>query len=648
MTRFALDARGLAPDEAMALLAGTDLSALQVPWPSDGPWRDRATRVGIQVALLDLEVQSLMRAADPVANLSEYIHDAIELGCRKVAVRAPWTGGDVPAERGSALDRWCRVLRDAARPAEDAGVTICVGMGGAAGARDSCGIANCAELAEVLGRINRGNVLVDLDAGVLLRSGEDPAKAVARFAGRIGHARLGRRGEAPNSVLIGFLQALNTFGYGDVVVIDTYDAGVDRQRDRAAAVRTFLDEVGGDAGRDDDRLRRIRTAMGVEGLDLLVCVSTENLLAVTGYWPMNGTCVAIVPLDGEPQLLVPAGEETWAARCGWSNLRVYQAGRVGDPPFDESIHRLLLDRVGAMSRHPRTVGVEGPFRSLVPPHMAHEASGRHEQVRAVVSAIMGDEALRAVDGMLTRVKAIKTERELRAIRRVSTIADVGLETFRRGLADGVRDVDLATDVERAIERFGVGFESVTRARAYAYVMSGPQTSQCHLDYEFSSPRAMAPGDIVLMELAVVADGYWNDLSRVYTLGAPNEVQARLFEVAEGAFEAARHAAIPGATGADVDSAAREVIAEAGLAEAYPHQTGHGVGMAFHEPFPLLRPRSTDVLKPGMVIAIEPGVYVPGVGGVRNEDDCLVAALDGARSLQTTPHNAEASRLEGTR
>ena len=645
MTRFALDMRSLPPTEGVSLAAGLGLTAIQIPWLGGrGQWREAVMTSGLQVALLELGGRELGDQGDPLAWLLVAIREAAELGCRKVSVTAPHITSDEGAERDSVLTSFCKVVGDVAQPAEKAGVRICIRGDHGDAPGDMGAVANTVELADVLGRINRANVSVDLDAAELVRAGEDPLKAVAQFAGRIGHARIGRPGQVPTELGARFLHDLNTFGYGDAVSIGSTEDGSLTKEVGASVLRSFLDLMGGDVSRDVDRLRRVHAAMSEAELDLLVCAASENVLALTGYWPMNGTCVAVVPAAGEPYLYVPAGEETWAARSGWPNIVVYQAGRIDDPPFDESMQGLLRDFVRRSHDGFRTVGVEGALRSLVPPHMAHEASGRHEQLRESVTAIMAGSHIRCADPVLLKAKAIKTEREIRAIRRVSAIADVGLATFRDGLAAGVRDIDLATDVERAIERFGVGFETVTRVRGYAYVMSGAQTSQCHLDYEFSSPRVMAEGEIVLMELAVVADGYWNDLSRVYVVGEPTGEQVRLFEIAERAFQSARLTAVPGRTGADVDAAARDVIAEAGLGTAYPHQTGHGVGMAFHEPYPLLKPASEDVLEPGMVVAIEPGVYIPGVGGVRNEDDCLVGSPEGASSLQVTPHSSSSRTL----
>lgn len=646
MTRFALDVSEILPGRAVETVLRAQLDAVHLSWPvGSGKLPEQLNGAGIQISVMDLGYGPFVPGGSGARALVGALQAAGRLGCRKLAVTASPALTKEDVER--AFDTLCGSLEAVAEQAEQAGITICVGLGTRLGLPVQGILRDCADLARVLARVNRGSVWVDLDAAAILRGGGDPLKAADQFAGRIGHARVGAVAEVPPDLVRPFLAALNAYGYGDVVTVRTAVGEGTQQGSLVEKIKASVQDFGGSTGLDGDRVSRVQAAMKTAALDLLVCVAAENVLALTGYWPMNGSCVAIVPVNGQPQLHVPAGEETWAARSGWSELRVYQSGRTKDPSFEETMRNVLSEYVDRSDRVLQRIGVEGSFRGVAPPHMAHEASGRHAYVRSVLADLYGDSKLMTADGLLTKVKAVKTARELRALRRVGFIADVGLAAFRAGLQPGCRDIDLATDVERAIERFGVGYEGVTRARAYAYVMSGPQTSQTHLDYEFSSPRRMQDGDIVLMELAVVADGYWNDLSRVYVVGEPTDQQRRLFEVAESAFEAGRKAAIPGNMGGDVDAAARAPIAAAGLAEAYPHQTGHGVGMAFHEPYPLLKPGSNDVLEPGMVVAIEPGVYVPGVGGVRNEDDCVVGSANGAMSLQATPHGSRGGRDSGS-
>lgn len=397
--------------------------------------------------------------------------------------------------------------------------------------------------------------------------------------------------------------------------------------------------LGGAVAVDAERLALLRRGMEEAGLDGIVCTLSEQVLALTGYWSMNGTCVALVAREGDPLLLVPSGEEERAQVSGWP-LRVYPFGRLVDPPFDAAVTPLLRDAAAELGLRGARIGVEFEPAFLVPSFTAHEVTVGTAEVRRVVTEALAPRELVDATALLRRVRAIKTAREQAAIRRAAAAADAGLRAFRELTVPGSRDVDVALGVEAAVTR-AVADANHGRARAWAYVISGPQIAQAYLPFQVTSPRRMSVGELVLLELAVVVEGYWQDVSRTHAVGEATADQRAAAAAVNGAWRAAVAAAKPGATGGEVDRAARVVLEDAGYGEAYLHGTGHGVGMAFHEPYPLLVPGHESVLEAGMVIAIEPGVYLPGFGGLRNEDDCLVTA-DGAISLNQDDHSVEAA------
>jgi Xaa-Pro aminopeptidase len=137
----------------------------------------------------------------------------------------------------------------------------------------------------------------------------------------------------------------------------------------------------------------------------------------------------------------------------------------------------------------------------------------------MLQSVFAGSELRSADELLLKERAIKTAPEVAALRRTAAAADAGLAAFRAGIRPGARDIDLAADVERIIEAEGVRLGGATRVRAWAYVMSGPQTAQAYLSYEMSTPRTMREGTASSRELGVVADGYWNDLSRIRRRGS---------------------------------------------------------------------------------------------------------------------------------
>jgi Xaa-Pro aminopeptidase len=139
----------------------------------------------------------------------------------------------------------------------------------------------------------------------------------------------------------------------------------------------------------------------------------------------------------------------------------------------------------------------------------------------------------------------------------------------------------------------------------------------------TTTRRLQDGDLALLELAVVADGFWSDRTRVRVAGSATDMQRQVFAAVKQAQEAATAAIRTGVKAGEVDEAARAIIRAAGYDKEFLHVTGHGLGLRYHEPFPLICPGSDEVLEQGMLHTVEPGVYFPEMGGIRIEDNVLV-------------------------
>ena len=194
----------------------------------------------------------------------------------------------------------------------------------------------------------------------------------------------------------------------------------------------------------------------------------------------------------------------------------------------------------------------------------------------------------------------------------------------RTLTDFVRagrsEQDIAADIDAAVRR--AGFE---RPAFETIVASGPNSA---LPHARPTRRTLAVGEGVVLDFGGVYDGYCVDLTRTARVGPCAPELARIFAAVRRAHDAAIAAVRPGIMAGDIDAAARSVLADAGLAEAFGHGTGHGLGLEVHEEPRITRPTPGQPDAPivaGMVFTIEPGAYVPGVGGVRIEDDVLVVA-----------------------
>ena len=150
-----------------------------------------------------------------------------------------------------------------------------------------------------------------------------------------------------------------------------------------------------------------------------------------------------------------------------------------------------------------------------------------------------------------------------------------------------------------------------------------ETSAGYRPNVISTKRKLEEGDLALLELAVVADGYWADRTRVRVAGKPTSQQDEVFEIVKSAQAAAMKTIKAGVRACDVDRGARDVIRKEGYENAFVHITGHGIGFRYHEPVPMIMPDNDLLLEGGMITTIEPGIYLAEMGGIRLEDDIAV-------------------------
>ncbi|HET6997839.1 MAG TPA: aminopeptidase P family protein [Solirubrobacterales bacterium] len=235
----------------------------------------------------------------------------------------------------------------------------------------------------------------------------------------------------------------------------------------------------------------------------------------------------------------------------------------------------------------------------------------------------------AAGGTVERLRRVKDEEELRAIAAASELADeVWGWSLEQGLA-GRRERDVARAAEARIRELGAD------PSFPAIVAAGPNGALPHAE---PGEREIGRGELVVFDMGAKLDGYCSDGTRTYSTGDPGENARAVYEVVREAQQAALDAIAPGANGEAIDTVARKVIEDAGHGERFGHALGHGVGLEVHEG-PRLSQRSDDVLAPGEVVTVEPGVYVPGEFGVRIED-LVVVTEDGHRNLSGLPKDLQ--------
>jgi len=217
--------------------------------------------------------------------------------------------------------------------------------------------------------------------------------------------------------------------------------------------------------------------------------------------------------------------------------------------------------------------------------------------------------------------------ELDKMQQAAQIAQKALRETLKTVRPGQTEKQIASELVIALYRAGSDIELPFQP----IVSSGENSANPH-----ASPgeRALREGDLLLFDWGASVDGYFSDITRTFTVGNVEPELERIGSIVRDANAAGRAAARPGVPASAVDKAARGVIADAGFGEYFTHRTGHGLGMEAHEA-PYIREDNDTILEPGMVFTVEPGIYLPGLGGVRIEDD-MVISPDGAYSLTDLP------------
>ncbi len=250
------------------------------------------------------------------------------------------------------------------------------------------------------------------------------------------------------------------------------------------------------------------------------------------------------------------------------------------------------------------------------------------QKQAVDSAVF--RKVRWVDdgGAIEKLRMVKDEYEVSVMRGAAEVVSRTFERTRRMLHPGMKELDVAAEIERDFKRRGAegpSFETI--------VASGVRSA---LPHARPSAKAIAKNELVVLDHGAILHGYCSDMTRTVFVGkAPRKVRS-LYRAVQDALEAGKAAARPGRKGQDVDAAARNVLRRAGVAQYFTHSTGHGVGLEIHES-PRIGKGDETVLAEGMVITVEPGVYIEGFGGIRIEDD-IVVTTRGAEELTTAPRD----------
>jgi Xaa-Pro aminopeptidase len=342
-----------------------------------------------------------------------------------------------------------------------------------------------------------------------------------------------------------------------------------------------------------ERLVRLRPRVAEAGADALLVTALANVRYLTGF---TGSA-ALVLVTGDETLLVTDGRyRTQAAE------QLESAGLTGS--VELVVGGVQIQRDAIVTRATRggeKVGLEAE-------NVTWGSQRRWADALATMELV-------PTTGLVEGLRLVKDAGEVARIAAAAAIADAALGEVLVLLGQGRTETEVALALDTAMRRLG------SEDRAFeTIVASGPNAAKPHAR---PTDRPIGVGDPVVIDFGATYDGYRSDMTRTFCVGgAPAPELARVFEVVTEAQAAGVAAVAPGVVTGDIDKVCRDRIGESGWADAFEHGTGHGVGLDIHEAPPVGQ-GSTAILTPGVVVTVEPGIYLAGLGGVRIEDTVVV-------------------------
>jgi Xaa-Pro aminopeptidase len=344
-----------------------------------------------------------------------------------------------------------------------------------------------------------------------------------------------------------------------------------------------------------DKLKQLATQQGKP--ETFAVFNPANITYFTGF---QGATALLLPAEGQGVLYV-GGVNYEQAKAETQGFTIEQLGR------GESV----LEKIAAQTQH-RKIAVDTlPIESW----------------RLLAKAVGGEENLEVANQLIRELRAVKTEEEIGFIRQACKIADLGIQAAAHAVKVGASVRQIAGEAEYRMRKAGsegVAFETIVSCGKC-----------CAYPHGSSGDRTVCEGDFVTVDLGATYKFYRSDISRTFIVGKSQEKQREIIGTVMQAHKSGIDAIKAGVLARDVDAAARRVIEAAGYGEFFVHNLGHGVGLEVHEA-PTLSPISNEVLGAGNVVTDEPGIYVPGFGGVRIEDTVLVTQA-GAEKLTNAPY-----------
>lgn len=354
----------------------------------------------------------------------------------------------------------------------------------------------------------------------------------------------------------------------------------------------------------NERLQSLLLSMKDQGWDHVLVTDPKHVYYLTGFAsdPHERFLGLLLSPANDPVLIVPALDANAAEAA--STVKNIVTHQDTDNPY-----LLLKEQIQGSAG---TLALEKDQLTV----------SRYEQLRQHVNADRIEDVGLALRDLRIRKSAEEVKIIKNAVRLVEDVLTQGMDRVKIGISE----LELVAELEYLMKKLGADAPSFA-----TMVLSGPNTA---LPHGVPGARRIEAGDLLMFDLGVYAGGYASDITRTFAVGDLKPEAVNIYETVLAANLAGIQAVKPGVTYGSIDQAARKVIDDAGYGHAFVHRLGHGLGMDVHE-YPSVHGLNQDILQPGAVFTIEPGIYLQGVGGVRIEDDVIVTG-DGVEVLTSFP------------
>lgn len=356
------------------------------------------------------------------------------------------------------------------------------------------------------------------------------------------------------------------------------------------------------------RLATVSAWMNDENIDVAFLNSKENVYYLSHFYtnPHERLMGIFLFKSGQPLFVLPAMEVEQLKSTGWEYQIIGYSDHEDPWTFiKKEIQTRDLPQVEivAIEKEVLTYRRSQAFLALF----------SHVQVVSV-------------EDKLNEMRVVKDENEIAVMRRAAKMADYGVQVGIDALDEGISEMEVLAKIEFELKKKGIREMSFS-----TMVLFGEKSGDPHGN---PGDRKLKAGDMVLFDLGVVLDGYCSDITRTVAYKSVTDKQKEIYQTVLKAEKASLAISKPGTRIGDLDQVARDIITASGYGDYFPHRIGHGLGINVHE-FPSMSHLNEGILKAGMIYTIEPGIYLPGLGGVRIEDDVLITA-DGCETLTNFP------------